>query len=100
MSKQATKPKTNNWPRVVIDWDEYGRHTIYADDGVEVIDCNVHTPEDVLYRYSPGAIPEGWLDGPIGYLGDGSFAEECAKAFLRAEAEGTFRPTRKPVRRH
>ena len=34
MSKKDTTP--GNRPRVLIDWDEYGRHTICADEGDDV----------------------------------------------------------------
>ena len=103
MSRQDNTPKPDGRPRVVIDWDSHGRHTVHADDGVEVFDRTIHHPDDVLYRYSPAPIPDGWLDGPIGYLGDGSAADQFAEAFLEfyreQQAEGKCAPSRKPVRR-
>ena len=48
---------------------------------------------DELYRLNHHAIPEGWLDRPVGFMGDGSLTELLAIALVRAEeADALPRP--------
>lgn len=61
--------------RVVIYYDKDGWPTIYADAGTDVYSVDERVPADRIYRNSPQQIPDGMLDGPVGYLGDKSAAE-------------------------
>ena len=84
IDRPTTRSDASGLPCVVIDFDEKGNHCVYADPGTVVFDRCAHMPDDVLYRYSPPAIPDGWLDRPAGFLGDGSAAEQRARAFVEA----------------
>ena len=80
----TARSESKQLPCVVIDHDEAGNHCVYADPGVVVFSRSAHIPGDALYRYSPSAVPEGWLDRPAGFYGDGSAAEERALAVVEA----------------
>ena len=85
MTTTRTRKQTTSTakPRVLIDWKENGDFTVYADGEVEVFSRSEHIPDDMLYRFSPDPIPEGWLDGPFGYIGDGSLADATALFIAR-----------------
>ena len=57
---------------VVLHTNERGDLTVYSDPGVRVIWCSDLVPHDRLYQDNPGPIPAGLLDGPIGFMNDGS----------------------------
>lgn len=80
----TARSEAKQLPCVVIDRDEAGNHCVFADPGVVVFSRSAYIPDDALYRYSPSEIPEGWLDRPAGFRGDGSAAEERALAFVEA----------------
>lgn len=75
-------------PRVALSYDTDGNVTVYADADVEIISVCDHTPHDRLYRLSPAPIPDGMLDGPIGYSGDGSRSEMIVCAASDALNDG------------
>jgi hypothetical protein len=87
MTKHPDQFAREKSPCVVIDYDAQGNTTVYADRGVLVYSRSAHIPEDALYRYAPHPIPDGWLDVPAGYLGDGSEAEKSALLLIRTVKE-------------
>ena len=64
--------------RVAIRFDPFGLPEFFADEGVEVYSVCDFTPSDRVYRCSPGPIPDGLLEGPIGHKDDGSAANTRA----------------------
>ena len=61
-----------------------GDFLLYSDPEVEVI-SRCSDSVDELYRLNHHAIPEGWLDKRVGFMGDGSLTELVAIALVRAE---------------
>lgn len=80
---------TAHSPRVAVVYDEDGNVTIYADPRVTVISVCDHTPQDRLYRLTTPPIPDGMLDGSIGFAGDESVADRKARAALDELDAGT-----------
>lgn len=84
INRPTARSEASGLPCVVIDFDKKGNHRVYADPGAVVFSRTTDIPDDGLYRYSPPAIPDGWLDRPAGFLGDGSAAEQRAHAAMKA----------------
>ena len=70
-------------PRAVIHYDEIGMVKYLADEGVELFVVDERAPDDRVYRTSPDPIPDGILEGPAGYRGDGSRSEAVIHRALR-----------------
>lgn len=73
--ERTAREVAGDFPCVVIDQDSEGNVRVYADGDVQIYIRNEHVPRDKLYRYAPPQIPDGWLDRPAGFCGDGSEAE-------------------------
>jgi len=74
-------------PTVVLHTDETGNVTVYADKGVRVVWCSELSPNDRLYLADPAPIPDGLLDGALGFAGDRSPPAARASRAIR-EAYG------------
>ena len=76
-NRKTARKQAGKQPCVVIDRDPDGNDFVYADSGVVDFSRSAHIREDPLYRYTPLPIPDGWLNQPAGFLGDGSEAESA-----------------------
>jgi len=74
-NRKTARKQAGKQPCVVIDRDPDGNDFVYADSGVVDFSRSAHIREDPLYRYTPLPIPDGWLNQPAWFLGDGSEAE-------------------------
>jgi len=74
-------------PDVVLHTDETGNITVYADKGVRVVWCSDLAPNDRMYQADPAPIPDGLLDGYMGFSGDRSPPAARASRAIR-EAYG------------
>lgn len=81
---KTARSEAGGRPCVIIDRDADGNHRVYADPSVVVFSRSADIQDDPLYRYTPSDIPEGWLDRPAGFKGDGSAAEERALVVVEA----------------
>lgn len=71
--------------RVVIDVLENGGFVVHSDPDVEVICRCAHLPEDELVRVGRRPIPDAWLEGPVGNIGDGSVDDLLAEVITTWE---------------